>query len=254
MIISLGILRGLHGRNVEMVFVGGGACGDGKCGEPSIRYWAQGVLGAWGAFRRGARACLVHRFQNQPMGLSSYGCRSCCKWPFLHQSLYPPFSRSYIVLLELHRNIELHLYLLFSKLAIQRRLISMSTRIQCWISRPSNYIVGSVCVEYVITLWDPKYYMYQGDKMSRPCIISCFSFVHGWLDMHQCSCSMHVHTSRVSTNTLDFIVKNFKVCSTFVKLVGQVLLMSLTLLCSHTCNLMISLPPSCLPSILSFST
>lgn len=38
MIISLGILRVLHGQNVEMVFVGGGACGDGKCGEPSIRY------------------------------------------------------------------------------------------------------------------------------------------------------------------------------------------------------------------------
>lgn len=33
--ISLGLLRGLHGGSVEMV-VGGGACGDGKCGEPSI--------------------------------------------------------------------------------------------------------------------------------------------------------------------------------------------------------------------------
>lgn len=32
--LSLGIKRGLHGRNVEMVV--GGACWDAKCGEPSI--------------------------------------------------------------------------------------------------------------------------------------------------------------------------------------------------------------------------
>ena len=86
----------------------------------------------------------------------------------------PPFSLS---LLRCPPMIMSFIALLSCIFSFQTCDPTMSTHIQCRrISRSSNYVVGSVCIESAITLWDPKYYMYPGDKMLCQCVFSCFFF------------------------------------------------------------------------------